>query len=233
MLPIAILQHVADDGPSYFATWLERHTLPYRVLRLFDGDSVPASMRGYAGLCVLGGPMSANDGLAYYPALFDLIRTAVAAELPVIGHCLGGQLMSVALGGTVQAAENVEIGWSDLRVEGEGARWFGGRASLRPFQWHGERFSIPPGANRIATGDYCANQAFEYAGKHLALQFHCEVDAAKVRRWLALGHDELIHCTSPAAQQADLLLPSLESELLQSQQTADAIYAEWAKGLAR
>ena len=69
MRPIAIVQHVADDGPAYFATWLEQQNLPYRVFPLFDSAHLPERMDDYAGLCVLGGPMSANDALPYYPQL--------------------------------------------------------------------------------------------------------------------------------------------------------------------
>lgn len=232
MLPIAIFQHVADDGPAYFASWLDQQGLPYRVYRLFGGDALPLDLLGHAGLCILGGPMSANDGLPYFPDLLARIREAVAQDKPVIGHCLGGQLMSRALGGSVQAAENVEIGWSDLQVEAGGERWFGGRQQLQLFQWHGESFAIPPGAQRIVTGVHCANQAFVYGNKHLAMQFHCEVDAAKVCAWLLAGHDELIRCAGPAVQQAEAILPSLEAMLVQSQASAAAIYAEWARGLA-
>lgn len=232
MPDIAIIEHFANDDPAYFGRWLEAEGLSYRVYRMHAGDALPANLAEYRGLAILGGPMSANDALPYYPALFRLIRDAVDCATPVIGHCLGAQLMSRALGGSVQASEQVEIGWSDLVVEGEGAGWFGGASRLRPFQWHGESFSIPPGAARIATGPYCANQAFVLDGRHLGMQFHCEVDEAKVRRWLIAGHDELIGSDSPAVQQAGAILPSLSEELVQSRRTAAAIYRRWAEGLA-
>ncbi|HEY9100911.1 type 1 glutamine amidotransferase [Chitinimonas sp.] len=231
MPDIAIIEHCANDDPAYLGTWLEAEGLSYRVYRMYAGETLPADLAAYRGLAVLGGPMSANDALPYYPQLFGLIREAVDAAKPVIGHCLGGQLLSRALGGTVQASEQVEIGWSDLAVEGVGAEWFGGADRLRPFQWHGESFSIPPGAARIATGPYCANQAFVLDGRHLGMQFHCEVDETKVRRWLIAGHDELIRSASPAVQQAEAILPTLAETLVQSQATAAAIYRRWAQGL--
>ncbi|MEH6461827.1 type 1 glutamine amidotransferase [Chitinimonas sp. JJ19] len=232
MLPIAIIQHVPDDGPCYFATYLERAGLPYQVFRLFDGHALPARIDAHSGLCILGGPMSANDDLPYLPPLFELVRAAVQADIPVIGHCLGGQIMARALGGTVQASEHVEIGWSELEtLDDAAAEWFGGAASLRLFQWHGESFSMPPGARHLVRGRYCANQAFSLGSKHLAMQFHCEVDEAKVRRWLVLGQHELASCTSPAAQQAEQILPNLAQAIVPSQQLADAIYGRWVKGL--
>ncbi|MBV8660361.1 MAG: type 1 glutamine amidotransferase [Burkholderiales bacterium] len=233
MKPVLIIQHVADDGPSYFATWLDLNGYTYDVRRMFAGDSLPADIHAYAGLCVLGGPMSANDDLPYFPALFAMVRDAVAAGIPVIGHCLGGQIMSKALGGEIGRSAHVEIGWSQLTVEDAevAADWFAGESAPQLFQWHGETFSIPPGARRIVTGAYCANQAFLVGDLHIGMQFHCEVDAPKVRRWLINGHDELINTQSPAVQQAAAILPGLEVDLVASQRVAGAIYARWVRGL--
>lgn len=234
MKPILILQHVHDDGPGYFAAWLDRAGLSFQVVHLHLGQAIPDDIGAYAGLCILGGPMSANDGLPYQAAQMALIRDAVAMDIPVIGHCLGGQLMSKALGGTVGASENVEIGWCNLRLDATEAQdWFGGREAFQLFQWHGESFSIPPGGERIATGDYCANQAFVVGQKHLGMQFHCEVDEDKVRTWIINGHDELIRCVAPSVQQAGQLLPDLPAMIAQSQRVADDIYARWAKGLVQ
>jgi GMP synthase-like glutamine amidotransferase len=198
------------------------------VVRCFAGEILPPSLAGVGGLCILGGPMSANDALSYYPALFALTREAFAQRIPVIGHCLGGQIMARVLGGTVQPSSNVEIGWAELQTEGElGSAWFAGKHRVRLFEWHGESFSIPPGATRIVTGAYCANQAFVYDGIHLGMQFHIEVDEEKVRQWLIAGHDELIRCASPAVQQADAILPTLAADLGTSQSHADALYTRW------
>ena len=103
MRPVAIVQHDPFDGPAYFATWLAQQGLGFELWRMFEGQRLPEDLVGYSGLCLLGGPMSANDTLAYYPQLFALVRQAVQKNIPVIGHCLGGQLLSRALGGTVQA----------------------------------------------------------------------------------------------------------------------------------
>ncbi|MBV8467771.1 MAG: type 1 glutamine amidotransferase [Burkholderiales bacterium] len=231
MKPIAIFQHVISDGPAYFAHWLIQAGLPYEVFHLYAGDAVPADISAYSGLGIMGGPMSVNDGLPYQAGQLDAIRRAVELDIPVIGHCLGGQLMSKALGGTVDASPNVEIGWSDLRLEAEvGARWFLGRRQLRQFQWHGESFSIPPGARRIVVGELCPNQAFVVGEKHLAMQFHCEVNEEKVRAWLHNDRQELIS-QSPGVQQADAILPTLAADVANSQRIAADIYAEWVKGL--
>lgn len=231
MRPIAIVQHDPHDGPSYFATWLERNGFTFQVLRMFEGVVLPQDLSAYCGLCLLGGPMSANDQLSYYPQLFALVQEAVADKTPVIGHCLGGQLLSRALGASVQAAEHAEIGWSMLEpVHPQAADWFGDEP-VQLFQWHGESFSIPAQATHLLHGKHCANQAFVLDDCHLGMQFHCEVDLPKLQLWLELGAGEIRRSVSPGVQQADAILPSLRTDLARSQRIADRIYTRWTKGL--
>ncbi len=238
MKTIAIIQHLANDGPAFFVTWLESQGLPFTVFPMFDGATLPARASDHAGWCILGGTMSANDPLPYFDDLLARIREAVAHGIPVIGHCLGGQLMARALGGTVQASEHAEIGWSALEViHADGAQWFGAAAALGPalplFQWHSESFSIPLGAQWLAQSRYCAHQAFVVDGKHLAMQFHCEVDEAKVRHWLEWDAAELCGNTSPGVQQATQILSTLAADIARSQAIASDLYARWAQGLQR
>src|SRR6185503_12178182 len=102
-------------------------------------------------------------------------------DVPVLGHCLGGQLMAKALGGSVARNPVKEIGWGRVDVLGrEGERWFGSLNAFQSFHWHGETFTIPAGAERIASSEHCANQAFAL-GPHLALQCHVEMTADLVR----------------------------------------------------
>lgn len=238
MKTIAIIQHLANDGPAYFGTWLQAQGMPLTVFQMFDGAALPERASDHAGWCILGGAMSANDPLPYFDHLRARIGEAVALDIPVIGHCLGGQLMARALGGTVQAAEHVEIGWSDLEViHSDGAQWFGPAARvggrLPLFQWHGESFSIPPGAQWLVQGRHCAHQAFSMGNKHLAMQFHCEVDEPKVRSWLTLGAAEMCASRSPGVQQATQILPTLAQDMARSQAIASCIYARWVQGLLR
>jgi GMP synthase-like glutamine amidotransferase len=210
------------------------HHIPVQVLRMFGGDALPAQITEYSGLCVLGGPMSANDALPYFAPLLDLIRDAMAQDVPVIGHCLGGQLMARSLGGSVKAAEKAEIGWSQLRpAHSQATQWFGNTDPLGLFQWHSESFSIPAGATLLVRGDMCHNQAYTVGDKHLGMQFHCEIDDAKVRDWLSVGAEEMQACVSPGAQSAQSILESLPGAMLRSHSIADHIYGRWARGLVR
>src|SRR3972149_1439134 len=122
MQPILVFRHAPHEGPGYLADYLDRRRLPYRLIRVDQGDPIPTSLDGISGLVFMGGPMSVNDPLPWIPPVLALIRKAVAADLPVLGHCLGGQLISKALGGAVTKNPIKEIGWLPVeRVAGPGA----------------------------------------------------------------------------------------------------------------
>lgn len=234
MRPVAIVQHLADDGPAFFATWLQARGIPFTLHRMHLGETLPGDILACAGLCILGGAMSANDPLPYYPRLLEQIRQAMAANIPVIGHCLGGQLMSRALGGSVQAAEHSEIGWTDLELaRPEGVAWAGPHTPVRQFQWHSESFSIPAGATLLLRGTWCANQAFVVDDLHLGMQFHCEVDEAKLQEWLRDGADLMHRTPGPAVQPPETILHTLQQDLAHSQAIAHSLYTRWVQGLRR
>ena len=116
MKPILILQHMSSDGPGYLQTWLRDRGLDHEVLDSEAGQAFPASMADHGALAVLGGAMSANDDLPALRRAEALILQAMAEGKPVIGHCLGGQLMARALGARVSASPAPEIGWQPLQV---------------------------------------------------------------------------------------------------------------------
>jgi len=96
MKPVAIFRHSPTEGPGYFATYLDSRDLPWRLLEIDRGQAVPTRTENFSGLVFMGGPMSVNDDLPWIAPVLELIRRAVAADVPVLGHCLGGQLMSKA-----------------------------------------------------------------------------------------------------------------------------------------
>ena len=101
MRPIAIFRFSPTEGPAYFAEWLDAHGLAWQLIALDAGASVPTDPRAFAGIGMMGGPMSVNDGLAWTAPLGALLRDSVDARVPVLGHCLGGQLFAQALGARV------------------------------------------------------------------------------------------------------------------------------------
>lgn len=179
--------------------------------------------------------MSVNDDLPWIAPVLELMREAVRKDLPVLGHCLGGQLMSRAFGGTVRNNACKEIGWGEVRVADNGVarEWLGELQSFETFQWHGETFSIPPGATRVLENAHCENQAFAI-GKHFALQCHVEMTEELIRLWVRGGADEMRAASgSPAVQTVDEIERDLERRLQGLHEVADRIYARWTQGLSR
>jgi len=187
MKRVLILQHVNGDGPAFLATWLQREGIVFDVRNTEAGDTYPSEMREYSALAVLGGYMSANDCLPSLRRAEVLIRDAMQRDRPVIGHCLGGQLMARALGARVGASAQPEIGWHPIRIErGPAARqWFGDAEQRTVFQWHREAFEVPAHALSLGNSASCRSQAFAI-GPHLAMQFHIEVDLDKLDHWWRL-----------------------------------------------
>jgi GMP synthase-like glutamine amidotransferase len=232
MKPIAIFRHSPGEGPGYFATFLDRHSIPYTLLKIDAGDPVPADPGQFAGLCFMGGPMSVNDDLPWIARELDLIRAAVAAGVPCIGHCLGGQLMARALGGTVGRNPVKEIGWGTAAVaDSEPARaWFDGLRGFLSFHWHGETFTIPPGASAVLSSRYCANQAF-VLGPHLGLQCHVEMTEAMIRLWNRQWADEVNGNPGPSVQTPDQMYEDMHDRLTLLHEVADRLYSRWIEGL--
>ncbi|MGE0356807.1 MAG: type 1 glutamine amidotransferase [Burkholderiales bacterium] len=236
MKPVAVFRHAPTEGPGYFATFLDEHRIAWRLVRLDEGEAVPGDAGAFSGLAFMGGPMSANDSLPWSAPVLSLIRDAVRREVPVIGHCLGGQLLSKALGGEVTPSPVKEIGWHRVEVEdGPVAReWLGGEAgAFTAFQWHGETFSIPPGGTRILRGDRCANQAYVVASRHLGMQCHVEMTPELVASWCEGGAREIAESlASPAVQAAEAIAAESTGRLPELATLARRLYARWAGGLA-
>lgn len=203
-----------------------------RLIAIDSGEAVPGDPTAFSGLCFMGGPMSVNDPLPWIPEVISLIRAAVAADIPVIGHCLGGQLMSKALGGTIGANPVKEIGWHAVRETGATAReWFGERPGFMSFHWHGETFSLPEGATRVLSSDACENQAW-VMGKHLAMQCHIEMTEDMVREWCIGGAAEIrAAADQPTVQSPAFIGQDLAARVADLHATAEVAYARWSRGL--
>ena len=237
MKPVAIFRHSPTEGPGYFAIFLERHGIPWRLIAIDAGETVPATADDYAGLCFMGGPMSVNDPLPWIEPVCELIRDAAGKNLPVIGHCLGGQLISKALGGQVTRNPVKEIGWGEaLGEDSPIARdWLGAFAGQRGtvFQWHGETFSIPAGATRLFANGYCANQMFAL-GPHLAMQCHVEMTPEMITKWCEQWADEAAAVADlPSVQTPEAMEGQIAERLQVMRQLSEQLYSVWIRGLAR
>jgi GMP synthase-like glutamine amidotransferase len=228
MRPLTVFRHITCEGPGYLAEVLERNAVPYDIVRIDQGDTVPSSIDGSAGLVFMGGPMSVNDDLPWIEQELALIRQAQAAGLPVLGHCLGGQLICRALDGTVAANRVKEIGWHSVRSTGTAAarHWLGEQpGGPELFHWHGETFSLPEGADLLLENDNCAHQAFAI-GNTLALQCHVEMTAPMVVEWASLYEDELQN-PGDSVQSAEQMTSGLDERIEAAQQVADRLYQRW------
>lgn len=228
--PILIIQHQTFDGPAYLATWLDSHNISYVVVNAELDGEFPESMEHYSALAVMGGAMSVNDPLISNRQAEILILQAFLQDKPVIGHCLGGQLMAKALGGTISRAGQPEIGWHNIEYTDNELikEWFGDDPTNLVMQWHYETFSIPTGAVPLISSEMCKNQAFVY-GKNLAMQFHIEVDAAKVIDWVTCidtDWDEVQGKYNTVQNKKEILQGSSDY-MKRHQKTASNIYTKW------
>lgn len=235
MKPVAIFRHAPSEGPGYFATYIERREIPSALVALDVGDALPRSARAYSGLVFMGGPMSANDELPWIIPALRLIADAVRQDVPVLGHCLGAQLMARAFGGEVRRAPVKEIGWGEVRAADNAlARdWLDGIEAFEAFHWHGETFSIPPGATRVLENAHCANQGFAL-GRHFGMQLHVEMTEDMVRDWVRGGAAEIAEArSSPGVQAPAEIERDLERRVGALHKVADLVYDQWTESLSR
>jgi GMP synthase-like glutamine amidotransferase len=228
--PVAVFRHTSSEGPGYFATFLDARSIPWQLIKIDAGEAVPASIEAFSGLCFMGGPMSVNDDLPWIPPALELIRQAVSRDIPVIGHCLGGQLIAKALGATVSRNPVKEIGWGRVEVTDPlASEWLGATQSFEAFHWHGETFSIPPGATRLLQSAYCSNQAYAI-GKTLGMQCHVEMTEEMIRLWNRAWERENA-APGPSVQRPQEMYERLEERIAAMRAVADRLYAHWVEGL--
>ncbi|CAG0979584.1 hypothetical protein BURK1_01670 [Burkholderiales bacterium] len=233
MRPVAVIRFSRSEGPGRFGDWLAAQGTPTRLVALDQGEPVPDDPGAFAGIGMMGGPMGANDPTPWRDPLAELLRRAVDARVPVIGHCLGGQVLSRALGGEVSIAPTTEIGWIDVEAtDATAAReWFGGRGRMNVFQWHYDAFTIPSGARRVLTSAYNPNQAFVLDERHIGFQCHVEMTRELVTAWCGMAPGELPESSTPARQSRADIERDLDARIASLNAIADGIYARWSRRL--
>lgn len=186
-------QHVPFEGPGSIEPWLRAAGHEMTTTRLFASARLP-DHDAVDLLVVLGGPMSANDedAFSWLAAEKRFIRETVASGKPVLGICLGAQLIASAMGARVYRNPVKEIGWFPIQgIPSPERTAFGFPPSLDVFHWHGETFDLPPGAIHLARSDGCAHQAFQLGSTVIGLQFHLETTPTSARDIVAHCRDEL------------------------------------------
>lgn len=232
---VLVIEHTEGDGPGHFGEWLAERGRPMTLVQVHAGDTVPISVGDHAGLCVLGGPMSVNDvHLAHIRDEAVLVRDALERRVPMIGHCLGGQLLAKVLGATIGPSRQPEIGWHAIEVatDEHARRWFGEGRSPVVMQWHYEAFTLPSGARALAGNASCPHQAFEWGGIHLGMQFHPEADEAKLAGWLTKDRAEAESMPGvPTVQTPARIAEGIASHLPAMRRLAHRLYDTWSGAL--
>jgi GMP synthase (glutamine-hydrolysing) len=189
MKEVLVFQHDPFEDLGFFSEILEKQRTVYRVLRLFHGEMPAEDWERIGALIILGGPMSVNDEEEYPFLRWEkrIIRAAIDEAVPVVGICLGAQLIAATLGTLVYHGRVKEIGWSPISITPHGQvdsllGYLPENATV--FQWHGDGFELPAGAIRLASSVNYKNQAFRVGKNIYALQFHLEVTPPMIARWI-------------------------------------------------
>ncbi|MFL6548622.1 MAG: glutamine amidotransferase-related protein [Povalibacter sp.] len=230
MRKLLVLQHVPSEPLGVLDPLLRAAGLRIRYVNFARDPFAQVDVSRYDGLIVLGGPMNV-DQIESYPHLLheiDVVRGALTREIPTLGICLGAQLLAAALGAHVHPNPVREIGWYPLQLSSSAKHdaLFQHLDSSTPvFQWHAYTFTEPNDTVHLASSASCANQAFRYRDFAYGLQFHLEVDAALIRRWLQ--HSELQRELEPLGGETHArTVEAQTSEYLQrSQAQAAALFS--------
>ncbi len=196
MSEFLVLQHIECEDLGTIANVMSQRGIGYKYVRLFDGEPVPSDPGNYSGMIILGGPMNVyeEDKFTYLKDEDILIKKAVKNDMPVLGICLGGQLIAKATGAKVKKGTKKEIGWYDLKLTKDSRQdkvFNSLPGTIKVFQWHGDTFDIPDGALHLAGSELFPNQAYRVGSSIYGLQFHLEVTQEMINRWISEYEEEL------------------------------------------
>lgn len=189
MEEVLVFQHDPFEDLGFFGEVLEKQGADYRVVRLFHGEMPAEEWEHVRALIILGGPMNVDeeDGFPFLRWEKRIIRAAIDEAVPILGICLGAQLIATALGAPVFHGPVREIGWSPISITPHGQvdsllGYLPETATV--FQWHGDGFDLPAGAIRLASSAHYGTQAFRLGKTIYGLQFHLEVTPPMIERWI-------------------------------------------------
>lgn len=220
-------QHVPFEGLGSIGDWLQAHGHRVSATRWFAGEQAPDPL-DIDALVVMGGPMNVDDH-AEYPWLSGekaFIRRCIDGGMPVLGVCLGAQLIAAGLGAEVTPNPVKEIGWFPVRADTDGGPW----AEVLPpsfdaFHWHGDTFALPEGARHLARSEACAQQAFAYGRQVVGLQCHLEVSAAGAKALIENSAEDLVP-SGAYVQSAEAMLAQPQ-RFERANRLMDAVLSHW------
>ncbi|WP_447592682.1 type 1 glutamine amidotransferase [Aquipseudomonas campi] len=229
MSDILILTHVDHCTPGHLAAVLESRGIGFSVVRVDRGELAGYDLDRPRAVALMGGPMSVNDNLPWIATEIAALKHFIQRDIPLLGHCLGGQLIARALGAAVHRMPYTESGWQTLvrRDQANPNPWLAHVPKEFPmFQWHGDTFDLPVGAQWLLSSPWCPNQGFAWGDKVLALQGHPEMTEALVRDWLRDWSSQLDE-TQPSQQGVQQMLRDLPTRVAALNQIAEGFYRHW------
>ncbi len=185
---ILIVKHIDIEGPGTLGGFLDSKNVPYRILDLGAGDSLPQDLSRLRAVVILGGPMNVDeeDKYSFLRPENEFIQEILRRQIPFLGICLGSQLLAKAAGAKVIKSPVKEIGWYHIRLTSEGKKdilFKDFQEDGQIYHWHGDMFQIPDNAALLATADGCPHQALKVGGNAYGLQFHVEVTDKNIKEW--------------------------------------------------
>jgi len=186
-----VIQHLDIEPPALIGEVIREAGHQLTTIRLDQGEILPADCSAFDGLIIMGGPQSANDDSDYIQAEIAWVKQAQQRGLPMLGICLGAQIMARAAGADITPSPVRELGWFPVYHTVENDPLFAGMPEgMAVFQWHGETFSLTDAMTLIATHPQVPAQAFRLGRAQYGLQFHVEVSEAIIEMWIAHGESE-------------------------------------------
>lgn len=196
MKPILIIKHIESEGPGVFGRVIEEEGIPSITLNTWESAGFP-DPEDFSAILVMGGPMGVyeEDEYSFIRPELEMLGVAVGKDMPVLGVCLGAQMVAASAGARVFRGDAEEIGWFEITLSGEGLKdpVFGvissEEASIPVFQLHGDSFDLPTGAVHLASSALFENQAFRLGSRVYGLQFHVESTEAMISKWISRRPD--------------------------------------------
>ena len=227
MNTIRIFRHIDCEGPAFLQTLLQEKGIDIDLVRIDAFEPVSMSLENIAGLIFMGGSMSVNDPLDWIDQELALIQQAVQQDIPVLGVCLGSQLLARALGARIYPGPCMEIGWYPVNCIPGHPFTEGLPEQINVFHWHGETFDLPADAHLLFSNERYLHQGFA-VGPHLGLQFHVEMEAELVREWIRRNPADLER-RCEHAHDANAILSELEPRIIGMQTAARVLLDNWLR----
>jgi len=228
MKPLYIFRHIACDKSGFLCHYLLQRNIPFELICVAPDVPLDCDLSAASGLIFLGAAHSVNNPQSWINDEIKLIQRAASINLPVMGVCFGGQLLTRALGGEVQKDEQMQVGWHPVNLTKEGKSLLAGTSlpdSFHAFEWHAESFSLPPGATPLFCDGDNHNQGYLH-GNFLAMQFHLEMTGELIETSLSHFAD----CLPPACgsvQSNEQILLDSPRYLADMHRAAESIYGWW------